>query len=430
MKTKYFIIFILVFVVFQFSKFIKTRIINIDLPKGKIVFTSYLHGDSEIYTMNLNGSGLRRLTKHSIFGPTFDTTKGDAAASFSPEAKSIIFLSDRDDKRPRREFIYDHKGKVIGWKGTHGFTEIYIMDTNGKNQTRLTYDQAGTSAPVFSPDGKKILFYSSVATGKPFNRQIKIVNSDGTGKRTLVDGILIRLSKFSPDSQKVFFIFQGDLFAVYVNSGNLSRLTYFNSQNIERPDRAEGLAYVSNFVLSPDGKEITLVTQERKALQFIFYSMNADGSEMEKISCLDSPDRRDYAGWISNLKYLPDRQSIAFIGDFFTDKIFYILDKNNNLKFIGNLKDINRQIVFTPDNKHILSIAEFPYGLFSDWFIWLKSTFYGVYTGLKYYMFRRVSGPYDNKYLCIMDIDGKNFRKITKLPIGSKFGRDFIHWEK
>src|SRR5262249_59023355 len=39
--------------------------------------------------------------------------------------------------------------------------EIYVMDANGSNQTRLTNNSADDEQPSFSPDGSKIAFFSS-----------------------------------------------------------------------------------------------------------------------------------------------------------------------------------------------------------------------------------------------------------------------------
>ncbi len=428
---KYLAILAIILALFQFYKFIKIRITNLDLPKGKIVFGSGLHGDDEIYTMNLKGTGLRRLTKYSIFGATFDTVKSDGAASLSPDGKNIIFLSDRDYNGPLRKFIYDYRGKNIGWESVHHFTEIYIMDIKGKNQVRLTYNQVGNFAPIFSPDGTKILFSSVLAIKSPFYEQIKIINPDGAGERILASGRLIsRLARFSPDSKKVFFVDRGDLYTIDINTGNLTRLTRFNFQNIEKPNDTEGIPYIDDFAISSDGEEITFATKERRALQFIFYSMNIDGSKMRELTRLDNPDQRGYVGWIYGLKYKPSGQEVVFIGNFFTDQTFYLLDKNN-LNFIRNLKDIESDFIFTPDGNRVLFVAELPYGLFDDWYAWVKSTIHNIFGNLGYFMFRRIFfGPFDNKYLCIMDIDGKNFRKIAKLPIGTSLGRDFIHWEK
>lgn len=436
-RIKYLAILTTVFLVFQFYEFVKIRITNLDLPKGKIVFTSMMRGDREVYIMNLIGTDLRRLTKYSIFGPTFDTWIADFRSSFSPDGKNIVFDSDRDDKGSRRK-ITRYSGGLVGEKSLPAFQEIYIMNSDGSNQARLTYNQVNNSAPVFSPDGKKILFFS-ILSKDPFYeqiRQIKIIDPDGTGERTMASGRLISgLAKFSPDSKKLFFVDRGDLHTIDINAGNLTRLTQFNFQNIKAPDEVEGLPYIENYAISPDGQNITLVTRERKCLQFILYSMKANGLNIKEIARLNNPSSLLYIAIIEDLKYSPDGQKVALIANFNSDnKLFYILGSNNNFTFIRNLNDLDTKrdcFIFTPDNKRIIFIAEYPYGLFDDWYAWVKSTTHNIVGNLGYFIFRRIFfGPLDNKYLCIMDIDGQNFRKIAKLPIGSEFGRDFIHWEK
>ena len=41
-----------------------------------------------------------------------------------------------------------------------GNSEIYVMDIDGRNHVRLTYDPAIDSDPALSPDGRRIAFVS------------------------------------------------------------------------------------------------------------------------------------------------------------------------------------------------------------------------------------------------------------------------------
>jgi VCBS repeat-containing protein len=112
----------------------------------KILFTSTRDGNSEIYVMNSDGSGVTRLTTN----PATDTNP-----VWSPNHKKIAFTSTRD-----------------------GNPEIYVMNANGTTQTRLTGKDAIGVSPAWSPDGTKIAF----ARGAGSKWDIYVINADGTSK--------------------------------------------------------------------------------------------------------------------------------------------------------------------------------------------------------------------------------------------------------
>jgi dipeptidyl aminopeptidase/acylaminoacyl peptidase len=59
--------------------------------------------------------------------------------------------------------------------------EIYVMDSNGQNQTRLTFNPADDTNIAISPDGTKIVFESQGNS----NREIFVMNRDGSNKMRL-----------------------------------------------------------------------------------------------------------------------------------------------------------------------------------------------------------------------------------------------------
>ncbi|HVE51164.1 MAG TPA: protein kinase, partial [Casimicrobiaceae bacterium] len=90
-------------------------------------------GNEEVYVMNPDGSGQRRLTHAKA---------RDAGPTFSPDGKRIAFSSQRG-----------------------GQIEIFVMNADGTEQRRLTNFSAnglGAVAPAWSPDGKRIAFNSRV----------------------------------------------------------------------------------------------------------------------------------------------------------------------------------------------------------------------------------------------------------------------------
>ena len=58
------------------------------------------------------------------------------------------------------------KGKIAFGSNRDGNWEIYVCDADGKNQTNLTKNPAWDFYPRWSPDGRKILFYSDRGSAK------------------------------------------------------------------------------------------------------------------------------------------------------------------------------------------------------------------------------------------------------------------------
>jgi TolB protein len=64
-----------------------------------------------------------------------------------------------------------------------GDYEIYLMNADGSNQTRLTNNPASDGWPCFSPDGTKIAF-ESLRDGDP---EIYVMNADGSNQTRITN---------------------------------------------------------------------------------------------------------------------------------------------------------------------------------------------------------------------------------------------------
>lgn len=82
----------------------------------------------DLYTINLDGTGLKRLT---------DSTGYDAEGSYSADGKQIVFTSSRD-----------------------GDPDLYIMNADGSSIRQLTNAKGYDGGPFFSPDMKWVIFRS------------------------------------------------------------------------------------------------------------------------------------------------------------------------------------------------------------------------------------------------------------------------------
>jgi len=99
----------------------------------------------DIWVMDADGSNKRRLTQN---GAT------NWAPSWHPDGERIVFSSNMDDWR---EDI-----KAFG----HNF-ELYLINSDGHGLERITENKVFDSFPMFSPDGKKIVFGSNRNPQKP-----------------------------------------------------------------------------------------------------------------------------------------------------------------------------------------------------------------------------------------------------------------------
>ena len=120
-----------------------------DEGAGRILFTSDRSGNSEIYSMKPDGSGLVNLTTNPA---------SDGTAAWLPDGTKIAFRSRRD-----------------------GTSDLYVMKADGQHVHRLTNDPAIDLFPAWSPNGRRIAFDSS-RTG---TLEVYVMNADGSGVRQL-----------------------------------------------------------------------------------------------------------------------------------------------------------------------------------------------------------------------------------------------------
>jgi TolB protein len=153
----------------------------------RIVFTSNRDGNAQIYSMNLDGSGLIRLTNNLY---------NDDHPRWSPNGTKILFQSDRDSIPPDPENPGPAK------------QDIYVMNADGTGQTRLTTDAADDCNAVWSPDGNKIVF-QSLRNGTYY--QVYTMNADGTSQINLSNGMAADYQpSWSPDGTKIAFASERD----------------------------------------------------------------------------------------------------------------------------------------------------------------------------------------------------------------------------
>lgn len=92
--------------------------------------------------------------------------------------------------------------KIVFLSFRDGNGEIYIMNPDGSRQIRLTNNPASDNWPAWSPDGTKIAFTSD----RDGNYEIYVMNADGSGQTRLTNNPMTDYSpSWSPDGTKIAF---------------------------------------------------------------------------------------------------------------------------------------------------------------------------------------------------------------------------------
>lgn len=277
-------------------------------PDGsKIAYVSEKTGNKDIFIINADGTGETQITFEG---------SDEQQPIWSPDGTKIAICSNKN-----------------------GNEEIYVMNTDGSNPVNITNHPADECDSGWSPDGTRILFKSNRdgdwKNNKEDNWELYVMDADGSNQTRLTDTPGYELSTgqaWSPDGSQIVFcstmdkkFFKGknqyddfDLYIMDADGTNVRRLTFTEGQ--------ESYAY-----WSPDGKRISYTHVEKDAPieahggeNYEIYTIRPDGTDITRLT---NHPGFDFEGWWS-----PDSKTMVYSSGEESPQAIYIMNADGSNK--------------------------------------------------------------------------------------------------
>ena len=260
----------------------------------------------------------------------------------------------------------DAQAQIAFVSDRDGNWEIYVMDINGNNQQRLTNNRHDDLNPSWSPDGKRIVFFSNrdghVRNDRPDipTYEIYVMDADGGNQQNLTNNSSDdRAPSWSPDGKRIAFSstreghFIGDfgltseIYVMDIDGGNQQRFT-------ENP---HGDQYPS---WSPDGQRIIFSSRRDGhfrndfGISYEIYVMDVDGGNQQRLT----ENRKN--DWEPS--WSPDGERIAFTsdrkGDLQNFEIYVIDTDGGNQQRLTNHRGDSGTPSWSPDGERIVFASD------------------------------------------------------------------------
>ena len=277
-----------------------------------IAFESNRFGNSQIFTMNPDGSNVVQLTDD----PSSAT---DTLPSISPNGHTVVYQSDvsgtdqiwainGDGTDPRQltsgssnqQPTFSPDGTKIAFDSNRsGNFQLFVMNADGSSQTQVMTTDGNVGGSSWSPDGSQIA-YNDDTNGTNEIYTVAVGTGVVTGPLTTAttDGANTN-PHWSPEGSKILFVSNrcdvGGLDEPPACGGGES-VFLMNADGTNQQNLTQAPIFDADPAWSPDGSKIAFV-RDLGGQAFNVFTANANGTNQVQLTNGGSPSRNSFPNW-------------------------------------------------------------------------------------------------------------------------------------
>jgi Tol biopolymer transport system component len=263
---------------------------------SRIVFDSTRSGNSEIYAMQPDGSGVTRLTSSAAVDSRPVLSPDGTLIAWESANQIWVMASDGTNKHELTSVgrngapTFSPDGTKLAFQSDRGGSfDIWVTNANGTAQTNVSNFSGADVNAAWSPDGTKIAFDSD-RTG---NRNVFTMNANGTAQTNLTASstALDADPDWSPDGSKILFV---------SGRGGTTSVWTMNTAGSGAVNVTTAPIYDADPAWSPDGSHIVF-TRDAGSQTFNLWTARADGTAKLRLTDATAGQRNEFGDWGSRI---------------------------------------------------------------------------------------------------------------------------------
>lgn len=250
------------------------------IANTQIALVAGARGESSLYTVHIDGSGLTRITQTPsiVMSPSWSPDATRLAYVSYASGDPAIYVTDLERRTTVRFSAFEGMNAMPAWSpdgsmialtlSKDGNPEVYVISVDGKVRKRLTRYSGIDCSPTWAPNGFELAFTSD-RTGTP---QIYAVDMEGLSpRRVTFEGGYNTSPAWSPEGDLIAYVtrIDGKFQICTVDPFGITTSVLTEEGDNEYPD------------WSPDGMHIIYSSQAGSKSGI--YIMNRDGSGKRRI---------------------------------------------------------------------------------------------------------------------------------------------------